>query len=97
MIKYILMDSPNKNKRYRIITPYGRIDFGDPNYDNYTIHKDVIRKQLYINRHQKREDWNDLNSAGFWSRWLLWNKPTINASIKDVEKRFNIKISKLML
>jgi hypothetical protein len=37
------------------------------------------------------EDWNN-PSPGFFSRWLLWNKPSLKASIKDTEKRFNIKI-----
>jgi hypothetical protein len=40
------------------------------------------------------ENWtkSGLRTAGFLSRWILWNKPTILASIKDVEDRFNIKI-----
>ena len=51
-------------------------------------------RQNYIARHKVRENWNKsgIHTAGFWSRWILWNKPTLQESINDVEKRFNIKI-----
>jgi len=29
-------------------------------------------------------------SAGALSRWILWNKPTIEASKADFKKRFNL-------
>jgi hypothetical protein len=57
---------------------------------DFTIHKDEERKQRYINRHKKNENWNDKDSAGAWSRWLLWNKPTINESYDYIKKKFNI-------
>ena len=31
----------------------------------------------------------------FWAHNLLWNKPTLSASIKDTENRFKIKIVKV--
>ena len=51
-----------------------------------------VRKKLYIDRHKSKEDWNNPFTAGFWSRWILWNKKTILASIKDTEKRFKMEI-----
>lgn len=71
------------------------VHFGASGYQDYTMHKDSERKERYIQRHMKHEDWKNVYSAGFWSRWLLWNKPTLNASISDIEKRFNLKIKKL--
>ena len=71
-----------------------RIHFGDSRYDDYTSTNDEERKERYLTRHKSAEDWNDLNTAGAWSRWLLWNKRTISQSIKDMEKRFNVKIAK---
>ena len=59
---------------------------------DYKQHKDPSRKQLYLNRHKKRENWTNPNTAGFWSRWLLWNKPDIRESIKDIQEKFNIYI-----
>ena len=60
------------------------VRYGRRGYEDYTMHHDEKRKQQYIIRHQKRENWNDPNLAGYWSRWLLWNKPTINPSYKDI-------------
>ena len=40
----------------------------------------------------KNENWNDPTTAGFFSRWITWNKPTLTESLKDTNKRFkNIK------
>jgi acid phosphatase class B len=90
---YKLYKSDKKNKKYTIITPKNKkIHFGDSRYSDYTIHKDILRKNMYIMRHSKNENWNNKNSAGFWSRWVLWNKPTLIESIRDIENRFNIKI-----
>jgi hypothetical protein len=52
------------------------------------------RKTAYINRHQAREDWtkSGIKTAGFWSRWLLWNKRSLSQSISDVRKRFNLNV-----
>ena len=50
-------------------------------------------KERYLSRHSKNnEDWTDITTAGFWSRWLLWNLPTMNESIKYIENKFNVKI-----
>ena len=56
---------------------------------DYTKHKDKARKQRYMNRHKSREDWSKPMSAGSLSRYILWNKPTLKASISDYKKRFN--------
>ena len=55
-----------------------------------TQHKNEGRKNRYILRHEKNEDWgkSGINTAGFWSRWLLWNKPSIKESYEDIKKRF---------
>ena len=70
--------------------PHKTIYFGAKGYDDYTTHHDQKRKKLYISRHKGNERWGDPHTAGFWSRWLLWNRMTINQSIKDIKKRFNI-------
>ena len=54
------------------------------------MHKDDERKQRYIKHHEKRETWDDPLTAGFWSRSLLWNKNTLQESIDDINKRFNL-------
>lgn len=90
---YRLSQSKTVNKKYDIITPdFKKISFGDNRYSDFTQHQDKDRKKLYLIRHKANEDWNDLNSAGCWSRWLLWNKDTFTKSMDDMEERFNIDI-----
>ena len=89
MLYYYPYKSDKPNKKYFIITSKGKkIYFGAAGMSDFTIHKNEARKNLYINRHKKNENWNDKDTAGFWSRWLLWHKPTIEASYQDIKKRF---------
>lgn len=65
--------------------------FGAKGMSDFTIHKDKQRKERYLDRHRKRENWNSFMTAGALSRWILWNKPTLKASISDYKKRFKLK------
>ena len=67
------------------------IHFGASGMSDYTLHKDDKRKERYMNRHRSNENWNDPMTAGALSRWILWNKKTKSASIKDFKNRFNYK------
>ena len=72
------------------------ISFGSAGMSDYTIHKDTERKQRYLDRHMKNEDWNDYESAGFYATRLLWNKPSLRESINDTNnksKNINIKLA----
>jgi hypothetical protein len=66
------------------------VSFGAKGMSDFTKHKDPERKNLYLVRHKKNEDWTDPLTAGALSRWILWNKPTLKASIDDFKKRFNL-------
>ena len=95
-MKVKLFVSPIKTKKYRAIfydknnNILNQTDFGADGYEDYTIHKDDDRKQNYLNRHKKRENWNNPFSAGALSRWVLWNKPTLKSSWEDYKKRFKL-------
>uniref|UniRef100_A0A6C0CK55 Uncharacterized protein n=1 Tax=viral metagenome TaxID=1070528 RepID=A0A6C0CK55_9ZZZZ len=53
---------------------------------------DEDRKKRYLARHTRNnEDWNDYMSAGALSRFILWNLPTLSASISSYKKKFNLK------
>ena len=94
MNEYLISASESPKKKYDVVTPECKvIRFGDSQYEDYTTHKDKARKELYLARHKSRENWEDLNKAGTWSRYLLWNKPTLKGSIRDMEQKFKIKIS----
>ena len=98
MPPYILSTSPQKGKKYQVIFPNGdKVNFGARGYQDYTMHHDETRKTSYIARHRPQENWtaSGIKTAGFWSLWLLWNKKTIDASIKDIEKRFGVTIKRV--
>ena len=100
-MEYILSRSQRQDKKFVVKIKNKKtgkiekqINFGAKGYSDYTIHKDKDRRDRYDNRHHKRENWkkSGVQTAGFWAKWILWNKKTINDSIKDTEKRFGIKI-----
>lgn len=92
-MSYILKRSNRKDKKICVITPSGKkIHFGAYGYSDFTEHKDKERKERYLKRHHKNENWNNLNTAGAWSRWLLWEKPTLRSAIRNMEQIFNISI-----
>ena len=86
--------SPKKDKKYvATFSRNGRIKkthFGSAGMSDFTKHKNSARKQRYINRHKKRENWKDPTSAGALSRYVLWGKPSLRASIADYKKRFHL-------
>ena len=88
---YYPYKSDKPEKKYYIITKSEKkIYFGAAGYSDMTQHKNEGRKNRYILRHEKNEDWtkSGIDTAGFWSRWLLWHKPTIKESYEDIKKRF---------
>jgi len=92
-MKVKIIISPNTKKKYRVIFPNGKkVDFGAKGYEDYTTHNDPKRKQNYLARHATRENWLDEETAGFWSKWLLWNKTTLEDSAKDIKKIFGIEL-----
>ena len=90
----VISRSTNKNKKFDVVVDGKKISFGAVGYSDYTIHKDPERKERYITRHAKREDWNKsgLKTAGYWSKHLLWNKDTLTKSINDISKKHNLNI-----
>ena len=83
-----------KHKYYIITNDNKKVCFGAAGYSDFTIHKDEARRQRYVARHEKNESkyWNKsgIDTASFWSKFLLWNLPSISASYQDIKKRFNI-------
>lgn len=87
--KYYIEYTTNEGNTKKIY--FGAIRPNGIPYEAFIDHKNEDRKNRYIKRHQSRENWNEL-SPGMLSRFLLWNKPSLTASIKDTNERFNIKI-----
>jgi hypothetical protein len=96
-IKAELSSSDREGKRYKVVLndyegKKRTIHFGSKGASTFLEHKDDKTKNAWIARHKVRENWNDKYSAGFWARWLLWNKTTLADSKKDIKDRFNISI-----
>jgi hypothetical protein len=92
---YKLEESTRKDKKWKVTTPNGKIiNFGAKGYEDYTIHKDDNRRDNYISRHKTRENWTEtgIETAGWWSYWLLWNEKTLDKAIEAIEDIFGIEI-----
>ena len=98
MIRYIKLDKSDNIKKKFVATFYDEdkkkiktTHFGSAGMSDYTINKDDARKELYLNRHKKNENWNDFTSAGSLSRFILWNEKTLESSLKYYLNKFNLK------
>ena len=86
-------DDPKKKLQALFLLDNGRLKivrFGATGYSDYIQSHDRQKKKDYIARHGAREDFNNPLTPAACSRWLLWNKPTLQASIRDFKNRFNI-------
>jgi hypothetical protein len=94
-----LEKSDKKDKKFKvtIVRDSERnktVHFGASGYSDYTKHKDEERMKRYDNRHKTRENWtkSGIDTAGFWSKWILWSKPSLKEAKEYTEKKFNITI-----
>jgi hypothetical protein len=89
--------STRKDKKYDATFLYDdgkerKVAFGAKGYSDYTINKDMKRKENYIARHGATEKalWSQPDTPAALSRFILWNLPTINTSINDFKIRFGL-------
>ena len=97
MTTVLLTKSPHSEKKFRVVLENGRsVNFGAKGYQDFTQHGDPDRMRLYVIRHRARENWkrSGIDTAGFWSRWLLWSKPSLDQAIKFIKQKFGIIIVK---
>ena len=89
-MQIVISPSDKKDKKFEArIDGKKSIHFGAKGASDFTIHKDPERKQRYLQRHSKNEDWNNPLTAAFYATNILWNKPTIAQSISDTNRRFS--------
>jgi len=85
----VLRTARNGIHKFTAVFPDGKsVHFGRKGYSDFTKHKDPQRMQMYLTRHRKRENWTRTGryTAGFWSRWLLWSRPSFKSALKQTEK-----------
>ena len=98
----IIKPSERKKKIGAIINGSKTVSFGGVKengkpYSDCTQHRNEQRKYLYSQRHKKNEQWDNPKTAGFYSRWILWEKPTLKEAVSNVNKKFkniNMKLQK---
>ena len=99
-----LLKSSKKDKKYMIKYDNKTKHFGQRGARDYTlINKKSSQfylpkkedrekvKKAYKSRHRNTPINKKLTPASL-SMYLLWNKTTLSASIKDYEKRFNVDV-----
>ena len=98
-MEVVLTKSKKPDKKYDArIDGTKTVSFGQKGASDYTKHKNTDRKDSYIARHKKNEDWgaSGAKSVGFYNKHVHWNKPTLKASTDDINKRFenlNVKMN----
>ena len=94
-MEVVISKSNRKDKKFKaVIDNKKTVHFGASGYSDYTFNTHSDIKDRYIQRHKRNEDWNDYNTAGFYAKHILWNKPTIQESVKDTNRNFkNIHIT----
>lgn len=106
-MRLVISRSPLATKKWRVSTPPGtkparHVDFGQRGASDYTVHKDKERMARYVARHggvgsgarSTKENWgaSGLWTAGFWSRWLLWSRPSMAGARSLLRSRFGIRL-----
>ena len=64
--------------------------FGARGHQDYTTHRDEKRRMNYLSRHASREDWgrSGVMTAGWLSRYILWEKPTIREAVAAASRLY---------
>lgn len=90
-------DKKDKKMKATFILENGKtrtIHFGQANptgKGTYIDHKDDKIKRNWIKRHEVRGKFDDPMTASSLSRWILWNKPSLNKSIIDFKNKFGLR------
>ena len=94
-MKVIFSKSDSKNKKMTAVFYDGdkkvkTIHFGDSNGSSFVDHKNEQKKDAWIARHKVRGTFEKFDTTSSLAKYILWNKTTIQSSIQDYKKRFNL-------
>ena len=91
-MQVVIQPTKSKNKKLEaVIDGRKTVPFGQKSASDFTLHKDPERKARYINRRKgMNEDWtkSGINTAGPYSKHVLWNKQTIQKSVNDLNQKY---------
>ena len=94
----LIKRSSKPGKKYDAVFDDGKVvSFGALGYSDYVTYdgrneeeKDQQKRNYLLRHAENGEDWggNGIRTAGWWSRWLLWNQRGLKNSVQDINKRF---------
>jgi hypothetical protein len=72
-------------------TNHKTVHFGLKGSQTYLDHKDKDKREAYLARHKANENWNDPDTAGALSRWILWGPYTsLSKNINYFKNKFKL-------
>ena len=86
-MEVVISRSAKPDKRLQARYGSKTVHFGARGGSTYIDHGDAAKKRAWEARHRVREDWQDYSSAGALSKHLLWNKTSLQASIRDLNTK----------
>ena len=95
-MKLVVTKSDSKGKKLKAVftDEYGKtktIHFGQSGATDFTLGASEDQRKRYRERHSK-ENWNNYQSAGSLSRYILWGESrSREQNIKSFKKRFNLE------
>ena len=87
--RVVIERSSKPDKRLQAKFPTKIVHFGQRGGSAFPDHRDPKTKANWEKRHKVRENWSLYDSAGALSKHVLWNKPSIAASVRDLNSRQN--------
>ena len=92
----LIEPSTRKGKRFQATYLNGKVvHFGQAGGSTYIDEGNVLKRDGYLARHKKNENWNDPFSAGSLSRYLLWGDSTdLETNHQAFMKKFPITYKK---
>lgn len=64
-----------------------RISFGVVGEKDFIALQDPLQRDFYDFKWEKKQNWKDLMSRGALQKYILWNKSSLEKSIKDYKRR----------
>ena len=88
-----ILPSTRKGKRFMITYENGKtVHFGLDGGKTYIDEGNKAKREAYLKRHSKNENWDDPYSAGALSRWLLWgDSPDLETNHRLFMRKFKVK------
>lgn len=85
-----IIPSKRPAKKYEAVFSNGKsVHFGLRGSNTYLDNGDKTKRENYLNRHKKNENWNDPYSAGALSAFITWGNTTnLQSNIKEFNRRF---------